>query len=159
MTDILERTDQHEPEEDGEEHPSHRPRTRWRSGVFMALLVVAGFAATGVLPVREYLERGDSVEAALLELDQVTAENAALSEDISALHTDEGVERLAREQYGFVKPGEIGYVATPPPDVEGGAVEPSRPVESVSRPTLHEERSFLQRIWDFVTGSDLTNDG
>lgn len=133
-------------------------RTRWRSAVLIAVFVVAGFAATGVLPVREYLERGDRVEAAQAELDRIKADNSVLAESISALHTEEGVERLAREQYGFVRPGEIGYVATPP-EGEDAATEEEAPVQPIQGQAESQERPFLQWIWDFVTGSDLTNDG
>lgn len=145
------------PDPDAASHRLTRKRTRWRSVVFTAVLVVAGFAATGVLPVREYVERGDAVEAAQFELDRLKEENAALAGDIGALYTEQGVERLAREQYGFVRPGEIGFVAIPPADVEGSAS--SAPVEIPPVHAAYEDRSFLQRIWDFVTGNDLANDG
>jgi cell division protein FtsB len=117
------------------------------------LFVVAGFIATGVLPVREFLERGDTVDAAQLELDRLTAENQALADDIDALYTEQEVERVAREQYGFVRPGEVGYVVITP-EVDGVVSEPAPPVATVA-----QERSFFQRFWDFVTGNDQTDDG
>jgi cell division protein FtsB len=117
------------------------------------LFVVAGFIATGVLPVREYLERGNTVDAAQLELDRLTAENQAMADDIDALYTEQEVERVAREQYGFVRPGEVGYVVITP-EVESVVSEPAPPVA-----TVVEDRSFLQRFWDFVTGNDQAHDG
>lgn len=147
MTDTLER-----PEAEASPYePRGRPR-RLRSALLIIVFVVAGFVVTGVLPVREYLERGNVVEAAQVELDQLSAQNAELADDIDALYTEQEVERVAREQYGFVRPGEIGYVVIP----EQTEKEPQPSVDPV--PTVVEDPSFLQRIWDFVTGNDQRSD-
>lgn len=148
MTDTLERQ-----ETDPAPRKPRKRGGRLRSAFLIVVFVVAGFVVTGVLPVREYLERGTDVEAAQAELDLLVAENGALSEDIAALYTEQEVERLAREQYGFVRPGEIGYVVIPK-EVEGQATPPAGPV-----PTVDEDRSLFERIWDFVTGNDQSSDG
>jgi cell division protein FtsB len=151
MTDTLERSEA--------DVAPRRPRKRagrLRTVLFVVLLVVAGFVATGVLPVREYLERGTTVDAAQLELDRLVTENDALAADIEALYTEQEVERIAREQYGFVREGEIAYVVIPP-DTEGDVVESEPALTAV--PVLEADRSFLQRIWDFVTGNDQAQDG
>jgi cell division protein FtsL len=45
-------------------------------------------------------------------------ESAALREEIRALHTPEYIEKIAREQLGLVKPGEIVLlIVQPPPPV------------------------------------------
>jgi hypothetical protein len=117
------------------------------------LLVALGLVATGVLPVRDFLERENAVNQANEQLAEVTAANALLAEDVDALYSEQEVERIAREQYGFVRPGEVGYVAVLPdmPDAEVAPVEPE-PVE-------RDERTIPQMIWDFITGNDLTGDG
>jgi len=44
------------------------------------------------------------------EVEQLSAANAALAEDVRALRTDPGrIEAIAREELGLVKPGEIVY--------------------------------------------------
>jgi cell division protein FtsL len=44
------------------------------------------------------------------EIEQVSAANAALAEEVRALRTDPGrIEAIAREELGLVKPGEIVY--------------------------------------------------
>jgi cell division protein FtsB len=151
MTDTLER-----PEADAAPRRPRRRAGRLRTVLFVVLLVVAGFVATGVLPVREYLERGAAVDAAQLELDELVAENNALADDIGALYTEQEVERVAREQYGFVREGEIAYVVIPP-DTEGVVTDAGPVLAAV--PVDVADRSFLQRIWDFVTGNDQTQDG
>ena len=53
------------------------------------------------------------------EVDQLTATNAALAEEVRILRTDPArVEAIAREDLGLVKPGELVYEfrpASPPP--------------------------------------------
>lgn len=152
MTDTLERS-----EADAPHRPPKRRMRRVRSAVLIVVFVIGGFVATGVLPIRDYLERGTDVETAQIELDRLTAENATLSDDIEALYTEQEVERLAREQYGFVRPGEIGYVVIPD-ESEDTATAPAVPAPTVDA-TDDEDRSFFERIWDFVTGNDQTRDG
>jgi cell division protein FtsB len=53
------------------------------------------------------------------EIDQLTAANAAVAEEVRILRTDPArVEAIAREELGLVKPGELVYefrTAPPPP--------------------------------------------
>jgi len=130
-----------------------RRRSRLGTAAFIVLLVALGLVATGVLPVRDFLERENAVNEANQQLAEVTETNAVLAEDVNALYSEQEVERIAREQYGFVRPGEVGYVAVLPdnPDAEVAPVEPE-PVE-------RDDRTIPQMIWDFITGNDLTGDG
>ena len=141
------------PESNERPRRTRRKRSRLGTGMFIVLLVALGLVATGVLPVRDFLERESAVNAANDQLAAVTAENALLSEDVDALYSEEEVERIAREQYGFVRPGEVGYVAVLPVDdvVEVDAV-PTGPI-------VKDDRSILQMILDFITGNDLAVDG
>jgi len=153
MTDTLER-----PEVEAAPRKPKRRMRRLRSAVLIMVFVIGGFVVTGVLPVREYLERGTDVDTAQIELDRLTAENAALSDDIEAMYTEEELERLAREQYGFVREGEIGYVVIPDGTESTTAPQTGQaPVDQV--PTSEQDRSFFERIWDFVTGNDQTSNG
>jgi cell division protein DivIC len=55
-------------------------------------------------------------EAARLvrERDELRRQNAQLREEIRLLHTPEYIERLAREQLGLVRPGEIAVILVQP---------------------------------------------
>jgi cell division protein FtsB len=130
-----------------------RKRSRFGTATFIVLLVALGLVATGVLPVRDFLERENAVNAANEQLAEISAANALLADDVNALYSEEEVERIARAQYGFVRPGEVGYVAVLPDD----PVADITPVES--EPVVSDDRSILQMIWDFITGNDLTDDG
>lgn len=122
-------------------------------GGFLALtlLLAAILAASGVLPFRQLMARDRAIDLAESKLDALVTENLRLEAQIAALDTDVEVERLAREHFGLVMPGEIGYVAVAPDDL----VDPL-PEE---RPALHEEPPWWRRMWDFLTGRDLATDG
>jgi len=130
-----------------------RKRSRIGTVAFIVLLVSLGLVATGVLPVRDFLGRENEVNAAQSRLEQLQERNATLADDVEALYSEQEVERIAREQYGFVLPGEVGYVVLTP-DEPPPALTPVEPVA-----TVQEERPFLQRILDFITGSDIATDG
>ncbi len=151
MTDTLERV---ETAQDTPPRGRRRRRSRWKSVAFLALMGALVLVATGVLPVQQYLERETQVSAAQAQLDEIEAQNDALADDVEALATDAEIERIAREQYGFVREGEIGYsVIVPETPVEDSAVAP-QPVEMAQ-----DEPGFFERIWRFMTGGDVVDDG
>ncbi len=98
-----------------------RPRLKLTVLLLVALAVASLVGNRGV--VRLYWMH--QTKAALeREIAQLTANNAALADEVRALRTDPGrVEAIAREELGLVKPGELVYEfrAAPrpsrPPDV------------------------------------------
>ena len=82
----------------------------------------------------------------------IEEENRLLEARIAALHTPEEVERLAREQFGLVRPGEIGYVVLVPPGEELPEAVPEPDPEPEAKP-------WWEDLWDFLTGRDLVEDG
>jgi cell division protein FtsB len=80
----------------------------------MLLLVgVVLLGAIAVAPARTYLDKRDEVATAQARLDQLNAANAAAQAHVDELGTDAEIERIAREQYGYVKGGEEAYGVTP----------------------------------------------
>ena len=67
----------------------------------------------GVFPTRSFLDQRPDVGATKERLDVLREQNEALSERIEALSTPEEIERLAREQYNLVHPGEEAYAVLP----------------------------------------------
>ena len=77
--------------------------------VGVALLFVFVFPARTLLAQRQQTEKQRSQVALLHE------QSRKLEEEARRLQSDAEVERMAREQYGFVYPGERPYVVVPPP--------------------------------------------
>lgn len=124
-----------------------------RSAVLVVLLLVA-LAVTmgGIFPFRQIIAQNAQVDQTRDHLERLQRDNAALEERIRVLQTDAGVEQLAREQFGYVRPGEESF------EVQGSlTIEPDPVVEPV---VPLDDRGLLQRFWDFLTGRDVgTVDG
>ena len=54
-------------------------------------------------------------ETLTTQLEVLESENARLARESKRLSTDSEIERLAREKYGLVKPGERPFVILPAP--------------------------------------------
>jgi cell division protein FtsB len=82
------------------------------------LLVVAGLIGALSLswfPARTWLGQQEAISARQAELDGLDAQVAALERRIEALDSPEEIERLARDQYNMVRPGEEAYSILPMP--------------------------------------------
>ena len=116
----------------------------------VVVLVIVG--ASGIFPFRQIIAQNRSVDLAQAQLDALVQENLRLEQQIAALQSPQEVERLAREQFGLVMPGEIAYVAVVP---EGTAT-----VDQAAAPTAFtKDTPWWRSFWDFITGSDLVTDG
>jgi len=85
-------------------------RLAWPSVIAVATLAVV---FVGIFPTRTYLDQRQRISAASAELEQLEATNAEMQARLDRLDTDEEIERVAREQYGLVKPGEEVYRVMP----------------------------------------------
>jgi cell division protein FtsB len=92
-----------------------------------------------VLPARTYLAQRRSLSDAAARVQVLSKENAKLAQQAQVLQTDGEIERLARQQYGLVKPGEDAYAILPPKSPPTTA--PPAP------PSHHGRRGLLGRIW------------
>ena len=128
---------------------SSRPK---RPGAFVAVLLLVGLAIVlaGVFPFRQLIAQARLVENTQAKLEVLVAENQLLQEEIDAAATPTELERIAREQYGMVRPGETSYVVEPGPG-------PTPQATSAERDDV-DSRSLLERFWDFLTGRDLVPD-
>ena len=77
--------------------------------VLLAVLFVAGF------PARTYLEQRAALASTSERLAALNKGNRDLQKRAKELHSDAAVERLAREQYNLVRPGEEAYAILPGP--------------------------------------------
>lgn len=119
------------------------------TALFTLLLILMGAAfLTQVVPYGQIMESGRQVDEARSRLAQLEAENEALQADVDALSTDAEIERLAREKLGYVRPGETAYVVLDPP---GTAEE----IEEQASPQAVEDKTWVDRLWEFLSGADL----
>jgi cell division protein FtsB len=107
---------------------------------FVASLVVVGVLFLFVFPGRTYLDQRRSLAAAHARLRVLGTESAVLEQKAARLHDDREIERLAREQYGLVKPGEEAYAILPPPTLAPAPRPPAKP---------HHHPGLLRRLWPF----------
>ncbi len=128
---------------------------RSRSGVALVtlLFILMGAAfLTQVVPYRQILDSRRQVETAREQLATLEVENEVLAADVAALNTPEEIERLARDKLGYVREGELAYVVLDPP-----GAQKARPAES-ELPEL-PDKTWVDRVWDFITGDDLNSTG
>jgi cell division protein FtsB len=69
-------------------------------------LLLASYAA----PIKEIIESKSEVSALKQRLQEQKAYNADVRREIEELQTTRGIERVAREKYGMIKPGEEVYI-------------------------------------------------
>jgi len=119
----------------------------------LAAVVAVVVTAAGIFPFRQIIADRRSVTLAQEKLLALRAENARLEDQVAVLQTDREVERLAREQFGLVRPGEVAYVVVSPSGEELVAAEPEATLEAP------EGQPWWRDVWDFLTGGDLVHDG
>ena len=86
-------------------------RSAW-SAAATGLVLALGL---GVFPTRSFLDQRADVSDAERRLAVLREQNEALADQLEQLSTPEEIERLAREQYNLVRPGEEAYSVLPAP--------------------------------------------
>lgn len=106
-----------------------RLSTRTRHSI-LSLVLVLVFTGFGFAIFRICSDRQAQFEAKLAELDSVNDEvanlqlqNEKLKRKVELLKTEAGVEEVAREKLGLVKPGELAYAVVPPPPPQFASAE------------------------------------
>jgi cell division protein FtsB len=123
-----------------------------RPATFMGVLalIITGMAViTAVIPFRQIVEQRAFVESAAAELTRINLENEHLRSEVEALNTPGEIERLARENLGYVMPGEAAYVVLEPDEALP---------ETITAPVVEngDRVPWYQAIWNFFTGADLS---
>ena len=98
-----------------------------------ALVALVGFLFVAVFPTRTWLAQRDAIAAEEARLEVLTDQNRRLAARVQELQTDAELERLAREQYNLVKPGEEAYAILPAPGDPPPAAAPE-PATEAERP-------------------------
>ena len=117
------------------------PRLVWAvvgSAVILAVLLL------GVFPTRSYVRQREEIAKEQAKIAVLDRENARLASRVDELQTDAEIERLAREQYNLVRPGEEAYAILPLP----GEAETGHREEAPAPPP---EPSLVERVVDTIT--------
>ncbi len=113
----------------------------------VASVVLVTFLVVGVMPTRTYLQQQGQLTAAEERVEVLSEQNDALEERMKQLETDEEIERLAREQYNLVRPGEEAYAILPPADALPTTTTTTTPSTAQNG---GDDRGLWQRVIDFV---------
>jgi cell division protein FtsB len=121
---------------------------RLRRALWPLLLsvVLVGVLFAGVFPTRTFLSQRASISHAQKQLAVLDEQNAQLERRAQELESDAEIERLAREQYNLVKPGEEAYAVLPPPTAKG------QDTPRVTPPVKRDDGNIVERAWRAVTG-------
>ena len=79
----------------------------------VSLLAVVGVLLLGAFPARAYVDQVHQRQQLAERARSLRATNEALAAQAGHLQTDEAIERLARERYQLVRPGEEAYAILP----------------------------------------------
>lgn len=82
--------------------------------VLVVALTVAVLAGLAVLPARTWLSQRQNTNGARAELEEIQSEVAVLEAELELLQTDAEIERMARQHFDLVYPGEESYRIVPP---------------------------------------------
>ena len=110
----------------------------------LVLVVLIGVLFVAVFPTRTWWAQRAEMAGATQQLHVLDEQNTLLEKRVEALQSDDEIERLAREQYNLVRPGEEAYALLPSVGSTPTTVPPA--VEEA------EERSLPGKVWHFLTG-------
>ena len=96
-------------------------------------------------PLRSYLDQRDRVDLLERQLAVLQDANGELGQRADDLRDPAYRELLARERYGYVRPGEVPYVVVPP-ERDTSEIGESLAVEEA------EPRPWYRAVWDGMTG-------
>jgi cell division protein FtsB len=113
----------------------------------VAAVITVGILFVAVFPTRSLLEQHRVRNQTEAQLQALLRRNAALDAQAQKLRSDPEIERLAREHYNLVRPGEEAYAILPShPDVDPQPAEPA-----ASKAEHPRSGNWLSRLWGKVT--------
>jgi len=87
---------------------------RWAVRITATAVVLAFLLAVVVFPVRDYFIQSSMLSTKTAELAALADANEELQNEVNALNTPEGTRNAARDQLGYVLPGEQRITLLPP---------------------------------------------
>jgi cell division protein FtsB len=84
--------------------------------LILVMLLFVAFLFVAVFPTRTLLAQRRETDAVRSKLELLTEQNEELQREAERLQSDAEVERIARERYNLVRPGETPYAVVPVPE-------------------------------------------
>lgn len=91
-----------------------------RARLALAALALVAILFVFVFPTRSYLAQRRQVSSAQHDLEVLRHQNDQLQSEALELQTPAAIERMAREQFHYVRPGEHVYQVVPGPATPSG---------------------------------------
>lgn len=114
----------------------------------VAAIVLGGVLLTS--PLQQYLEVRARVGLLQQQAEALHAANTELERSIDNLNDPRHIELLAREQQGFIRPGEVAYSLVPP-EVERPQI--TQPRDVADAPELSGWQRTVNRILEWFSSS------
>jgi cell division protein FtsB len=118
-------------------------RAAW---TLVASVILVGIMFLFVFPTRTYVAQRRGLESARQRVQVLSGENRELASRVHKLNTDAEIERIAREQYNLVRPGEEAYAILPAP--EAAPVGPPAPP---AKKAPKKQRGLFATVVDRLT--------
>ncbi|HEX9775969.1 MAG TPA: septum formation initiator family protein [Actinomycetota bacterium] len=123
------------------------PRSRISPRALVLAVLAFGVLFSAVLPLQRYADVKREVAALNEQLGALEARERALAVEQERLQTDAEIERLAREELGYVRPGEVPFLIVPgKPALKSERVLPEPPARAASPGLLRQWWNALQVI-------------
>lgn len=107
--------------------------------VVLSVLMLSG-------PAQRYLDTRERVDGLAGKADALESANADLEQRQRDLEDPNTIELRAREQQGFIRPGEVPYTLIPP------EVDRPRITAPRDQPAPPSDRAWYARLWDAMNG-------
>lgn len=118
---------------------------RGRAWLAAAVLALVGVLMLAVFPARTLLAQRRERAQLAARVKDLSTKNARLEDQSRLLQTDAEIERLARQHYNLVRPGEEAFAILPSP------ASTPRPAAKASPPTRRGDHTpLLRRTVGFV---------
>jgi cell division protein FtsB len=112
-------------------------RLTFHGAVLAATIAVLSISA--VAPARQVYREKTAIGAEQAKLGELRRSNAGLEQRLQRLNDPEYLEKVAREELGLVRPGEISYVVVPASNVPA------------HKPAAPKRNPWYQRLWRNAT--------
>ena len=113
-----------------------------RGAVIATMLGVLLMSA--LYPLRQYASQDSHVAALVRQERALRSKIAELQRSQELLLSDDEIERVAREELGMVRPGEVAFAVIP------NGSQARQPMASIVLPTAPRNEPWYERWWDTV---------